>query len=111
MLANLAHLADRADGALVLCVVLGTVKRALLIACAAVDGRVAGGADLKLGKLVKLNLYRVMGVALALRLGLPGLFGVLAYRHFKMGDKLTLSRILLAPPLANILLAKLSAEL
>jgi hypothetical protein len=35
---------------------------------------VAGGADLKLGKLVKLNLDGVVRVALALGLGVAGLW-------------------------------------
>lgn len=74
MLANLAHLAHLADGALVLAVVLGPVKRALLIRGAAVDGRVARRANLKLGKLIKLNLHRVVRVALAGGLVSPGLF-------------------------------------
>jgi hypothetical protein len=73
VLADLADLAHDADGALVLGVVLGAVKGALLVRGAAVDGRVAGGADLKLGELVKLNLDRVVRVALALSLGLAGL--------------------------------------
>lgn len=73
MLANLAHLADSAHGALVLAVVLGPVKRALLVRRAAVDGRVAGRADLELGELVELNLNLVMRVALSKRLGLLGL--------------------------------------
>ena len=73
VLADLADLAHGAHGALVLGVVLGPVERALLEGGAAVDGRVAGRADLKLGELVKLNLDRVVRVALALRLGLAGL--------------------------------------
>lgn len=76
MLTNLADPANGAHGALVLGVVLGPVKRALLERGATVDRRVAGGADLELGELVKLNLDRVVGVALALRLGSAGLFEV-----------------------------------
>lgn len=77
MLSNLANLADRAHRALVLGVVLGSVKRALLVRGAAVDGREAGSADLELGKLVELNLHGVVGVTLALRLGSLGLcFGI-----------------------------------
>jgi hypothetical protein len=73
MLANLAHLANSTHGALVLGVVLAPIKRALLERRAAIDGRVAGRADLELGELVKLDLHRVVRVALALRLGLLGL--------------------------------------
>lgn len=76
MFSNLADLADRAHRALVLSVVLGSVKRALLVRGAAVDGREAGGADLKLGELIELDLHGVMGVALALRLGSLGLCGM-----------------------------------
>lgn len=73
MLTNLANPANGAHGALVLGVVLGPVKRALLESGAAVDGCVAGGADLELGELVKLNLDRIVGVALALGFGSAGL--------------------------------------
>ena len=73
VLADLADLAHGAHGALVLGVVLGPVKGALLVRGAAVDGRVAGRADLELGELVKLDLDRVVRVALALRLGLARL--------------------------------------
>lgn len=73
VLPNLAHLADSARLALVLGVVLGPVVRALLGRRAAVDGRVAGGAHVKLGELVELDLDGVAGVALALPLGLVGL--------------------------------------
>jgi hypothetical protein len=73
VLANLAHLAHLAYHALVLGVVLGAVESALLVRGSAVDGRKAGGADLKLGELVELNLDRVVGIPLALRLGLLGL--------------------------------------
>lgn len=55
--------------------ILGAVKGALLKRGATVDGCVAGGANLKLGKLVKLNFYGIMRVALALRLCLSGLLG------------------------------------
>lgn len=113
VLPNLAHLAHAAHAALVLGVVLGPVKRALLKRRAAVDGRVAGRAHLELGKLVKLNLDRVVRVALALRLGLFGLCipSVHCCQSQKERRKHTLSRILAAPPLASIRLAKLSAEL
>lgn len=73
VLAHLADLAHDTHGALVLGVVLGPVKGALLVRGAAVDGRVAGRADLELGELVKLDLDRVVRVALALGLGLAGL--------------------------------------
>lgn len=66
MLSDLAHLADCADGTLVLGMVLGSVERTLLVRGTAVDGRVAGSTDLELGELVVFNLYRVMRVALAL---------------------------------------------
>lgn len=74
VLTDLAHLAHDAHCALVLGVVLGPVERALLKRRAAVDGRVAGRADLELGKLVELDLHRVVRVALALGLGLLGLW-------------------------------------
>lgn len=74
MLANLADLTHRAHAALVFAVVLGSVKRALLVRRAAVDRRVACCANLKLGKLVKLNLYSIVWVALALCLGLSCLY-------------------------------------
>lgn len=73
VLTDLAHLADGAHGALVLAVVLGPVERALLIRVAAVDGRVAGSADLELGELVELDLNLVVRVALSQCLGLLGL--------------------------------------
>lgn len=73
MLANLAHFANSAHLSLVLAVVLGPIKCTSLKRRSAVDGRVAGGADLKLGKLVKLNVDGIVGVALACCLGLLGL--------------------------------------
>lgn len=73
MLSDLAHLADGADGALVLGVVLGPVERALLVCGAAVDRGMAGRTDLELGKLVILDLYRIMWVTLALGFYPPGL--------------------------------------
>jgi hypothetical protein len=73
MLANLAHFANPADAALELGMVLGSIKRTLLERCATVDGSVAGGADLKLGKLVELDVYAVIGVSLTQSLGLLGL--------------------------------------
>lgn len=74
--ADLAHLAHRANSALVFGVILGPVKRALLEGRAAVDGCVAGGADLKFGKLVELDLDCVAWVVLALRLDLACLWVV-----------------------------------
>jgi hypothetical protein len=73
MLTDLAYLADNAHRALVLGVVLGPIKGALLECRAAVDGRVASRADLELGEVVELDLYCIMGVALALSLSLLGL--------------------------------------
>lgn len=73
MLSNLADVADGAHGTLILSVVLGAVESALLVGGAAVDGRVASGADLKLSELVVFDLDRVMRVALALGLGSLGL--------------------------------------
>ena len=73
MLADLADAADDTHGAPVLGVVLGPVERALLVRRAAVDGRVAGRADLELGELVKLDLNLVVWVALSQCLGLLGL--------------------------------------
>ena len=83
VLPNLAHLADPARLALVLGVVLGSVVRALLERRAAVDGRVAGGADVELGELVELDLDRVARVALALPLRLVGL-GII---HVSTGEE------------------------
>ncbi len=123
MLANLAHLADPARAALVLCVVLGAIKRTLLVCRAAVDGGEAGRTDVKLGKLVKLNIDGVAGVALALRLGLPGLcrlvcihqshnpYRVCIHQSHPKQSKRTVSMIRPEPPLASIRLAKLRAEL
>ena len=76
MLSNLANLADRAHRTLVLAVVLGPVKGALLVRGATVNGSEAGRADLELGELVELNLHSVVRVALALRLGSLGLLFV-----------------------------------
>jgi len=73
MLAHLAHLANDAHSTFVLGVVLGAVERAFFVGRAAVDGSVAGCADFELGKLVELDLDRIMRVALALRLGFTGL--------------------------------------
>lgn len=73
MLADLTHFADDAHGALVSGMILGPVEGALLECCAAIDGRVAGRTDLKLGELVELDFYRIVGIALALRLSLLGL--------------------------------------
>jgi hypothetical protein len=73
MLSDLAHLAYSAYCSLVLGMILGSVKGAFLERGSAVDGRVTGGTDLKLGKLVKFNLYGVVRIALALSLGLLGL--------------------------------------
>lgn len=74
MLANLTNVAHSANGALVLGVVLGPVERALLVRRPAVDGRVAGRAHIELSELIELDLHGVVGVALALRLGLLGLY-------------------------------------
>lgn len=74
MLSNLANLADLAEGALVLGVVLGPVKRTLLVRRSAVNRGVAGSANLKLGELIKFNINSVVGVTLALSLGSLGLF-------------------------------------
>jgi len=68
VLANLADLADCAYRALVLCMVLGAVKCAFLVAGTAINRRVAGRADLKLRELVKLNLHRVVRITLTLSL-------------------------------------------
>lgn len=73
MLANLADLTHDANRALVLGVVLGPVECALLIRRAAVDWCVASRADIELGKLIELNLDRIIWVALALSLGSTGL--------------------------------------
>ena len=69
MLANLTHLANLANRSLVLGVVLGPIERTRLERSATIDGRVASGTDIELSKLVKLDLYRVIGIALALSLG------------------------------------------
>lgn len=76
MLANLTHLADLAQSALVLGVVFGSVKGALLVRCAAINRSKAGGANLKLCKLIKFNINRVVRIALARRLGLLSLFRI-----------------------------------
>lgn len=73
VLPNLAHLTDPAHLPLKLRVVLRPIVGALLVRRAAVDGGVAGRADIKLRELVKFNLDRVTRVALALLLGLVGL--------------------------------------
>lgn len=73
MLANLTNLAHPTDRTLVLGVVLGSVKGALLECRSAVDGSVAGSAHLELGELVKLNLNSIIRVAFALRLSPLGL--------------------------------------
>jgi len=73
MLADLAHLTHSAHSPLVLWQVLGAVERALLERSTSVNRRVASSADIKLGKLVEFNLYRVVRVTLALSLGLLGL--------------------------------------
>jgi hypothetical protein len=117
MLADLAHPTDGTHAALEPAVVLGAVKRALLERRAAVDGREAGRADLKLGELVKLDLDRVVRVALALGLCFAGLFRdgrlVPGGEGEGYGGRrvLTVSKILLPPPFAIMRFAKLSAEL
>lgn len=73
MLADLAHLTHSAHSPLVLWQVLGAVERALLERSTSVNRRVASSTDIKLGKLVEFNLYRVVRVTLALSLGLLGL--------------------------------------
>lgn len=70
MLAHLTNLTDRAYSALVLAVVLGPVKGAFLVRRAAVNGRMTGRANLKLGELIKLNFYGIVWVTLAQSLGL-----------------------------------------
>lgn len=75
VLPNLAHLTHPAHAALVRRMVLGPVKLAFLVRRPAVDRRVARRTHVKLGKLVKLNVDRVVRVALALRLGFLGLIG------------------------------------
>ena len=81
MLSNLADLTDLADLALVLGMVLGPVKGAFLIRCSAVDGRVAGRANVKLRELVELDLNGIAGVALALLLRFGGLRCMLTGRN------------------------------
>jgi len=54
-------------------VVFGSVKGAHLEGCTAVNRGVAGGANLELGELVKLNLNGVVRVTFALRLVLTSL--------------------------------------
>lgn len=76
MLANLTNLADFAQSALILGVVFGSVKGALLVRRAAVNRSKAGGANLKLCKLIKLNINRIVRIALARRLGLLSLFRI-----------------------------------
>lgn len=73
MLADLTYLAHLAYSSLVLGVVFGSVKGALLVRGAAVDGGVTGGTYLKLSKLVKLDVDGVIRVPLALSLRPLGL--------------------------------------
>ena len=73
MLTNFADLADSANGTLVLGMILGAIKRALLVRRAAVNRGEACSAHLEFGELIKLDLYRVIGVALALSLCSAGL--------------------------------------
>jgi len=73
VLSDLANLTNRADGSLVLGVVLGSVECTGLKGVAAVNGSVTGSANLKLGELIVLDFYSVMWVALTLRLHSLGL--------------------------------------
>ena len=68
MLADLAHLTHSAHSPLVLWQILGAVERALLERSTSVNRRVAGSADVKLGKLVEFNLDGVVGIAFVLGL-------------------------------------------
>jgi hypothetical protein len=54
-------------------VILGSIKGAFFERCAAIDRGLTSCADLELGELVKLDLYSVIRVSLALRLRLPRL--------------------------------------
>lgn len=73
MLANLTNTTHPTDAALVLGVVLGSVKGTRLVCGAAVDGGMAGSTHLELGELVEFNLNSITRIAFALRLGLLGL--------------------------------------
>jgi hypothetical protein len=73
VLANLANIANPAQGAFVLRVVLGAIKGTRFEWRSAVDGGVTSSTDLKLGELIELNLYSIVGVALTLRFCLLGL--------------------------------------
>lgn len=75
MLTNFTHLADCADGALVFGMVLGSVKRTLLVRSTAIDGSVASSANFELSELIVFNLNRIVRVALALSFYLACLFG------------------------------------
>lgn len=113
MFANLADLAHCAHHALVLAVVLGPVERTLLVRRTAVNRGVASRADLEFCELVKFDLYCIVWVALALGLGLSCLQLALVTDYDAVVNRIALtdSKILLAPPLARIRLAKLKAEL
>ncbi len=73
MLANFTNLTHLAHQALVLGVVLGAVKGAFLKRRTAVDRAVTRRTNLKLGKLIKLDIYCVIRIALALGFRLFGL--------------------------------------
>lgn len=73
MLANLTDLTDSAYGALVLGVVLGSIKCTLLEGGTAVDGCVTGGTDFKLSELIKLDFDGIVRIPFALSLCLLGL--------------------------------------
>jgi hypothetical protein len=65
ILPNLAHLADLANCALELRLILAAIERTGLEGAAAVDGRVGCGTDVKFGEMIELDFVRVVGVALA----------------------------------------------
>lgn len=73
MLANLTYFTNSADSALVLGVILRAIEGTLLICSTAIDRGMAGCAHIELGELVELNFNSIVGIALALSLGLLGL--------------------------------------
>ncbi len=71
--ADFGHVRYPAHAALVLLMVLGTSERIGHARRATEDGGEGGGADVELGKLVELDIDRILRVALTLRLDLLGL--------------------------------------
>lgn len=73
MLANFTNLTYSANSSLVFGVILGAVKGTLFVRAATVDGGVTGSTNVKLGKLVELDVDRVIWISLTLSLRFLGL--------------------------------------